>query len=173
MLDPGVGWRTRRLQIEPLLAENAVELFAVLDDPALHEFIGGSPLSLQELTARYERLATRRSPDATQVWANWLVREQATGLAVGTLQATLPSDGPESGEAELAWVIGRPWQGRGFAAEAVISLVGKLHDGWEVVAHIHPDHIASQRVARAAGLGPTDVVIAGETRWERTRAEEA
>jgi hypothetical protein len=45
-------------------------------------------------------------------------------------------------------------------------VVGRLRDaGWTVVAHVHPDHRASQGVARAAGLRPTDVVQDGEVRW--------
>ena len=34
-----------------------------------------------------------------------------------------------------------------------------------VIAHIHPAHLASQRVARAAGLSPTGEVHDGEVRW--------
>jgi len=42
--------------------------------------------------------------------------------------------------------------------------------GWTVVAHIHPGHLASQRVARAAGLSPTTDVREGEVRWVRPPA---
>ena len=60
----------------------------------------------------------------------------------------------------------RAAQGRGCAKEAARSLVGVLQAaGWIVVAHIHPGHIASQRVARAAGLSPTTDVRNGEVRW--------
>ena len=34
-----------------------------------------------------------------------------------------------------------------------------------VIAHIHPGHLASQGVARAAGLSPTGDVHNGEVRW--------
>ena len=37
-----------------------------------------------------------------------------------------------------------------------------------VVAHVHPDHVASASVAAAAGLVRTDVVHDGEVRWERS-----
>jgi hypothetical protein len=44
--------------------------------------------------------------------------------------------------------------------------VALLHEaGWTVVAHVHPGHLASQRVASAAGLSPTTDVVDGETRW--------
>src|SRR5215471_5400667 len=94
------------------------------------------------------------------------MRVRASGAAVGVVQATLPAGGPEAGPAEVAWVVARPAQGRGYASEAARSLVGLLReDGWTVVAHIHPGHRASQRVARAAGLSPTSDVRDGETRW--------
>lgn len=69
--------------------------------------------------------------------------------------------------AEVAWVVGTPWQGQGFAAEAARALVGWLR--WQsvrtVIAHIHPDHHASAAVARAIGLEPTDDWQDGEVRW--------
>jgi RimJ/RimL family protein N-acetyltransferase len=171
VLDPGLGWTTSRLAVEPITSASAAELFDVLDDAALHAFTGGEPLALDELTARYARLAARSSPDGTQVWANWLLRTLADGRAVGTLQATMPSGGPSAGYAEVAWVVGTASQGQGLASEAAASLVDRLlRDGWTTVAHVHPDHVASQRVARAAGLAPTDVVHDGEIRWVRTPA---
>jgi RimJ/RimL family protein N-acetyltransferase len=166
MIDPDAGWRTERLALEPLMVESAEELFAVLDDPELHRYLGGAPLTRDDLARRYERLATRLSPDGSQVWANWLVRELATGSAVGTLQATLPAAGPTAGPAEVAWVIGLARQGRGLAGEAAQSLVARLEsDGWQVVAHIHPEHLASQGVARRAGLVATGEMVDGEVRY--------
>ena len=160
------GWRTARLDVEPLSEAHAAELAPVLDDPALHEFIGGVPLSASALAARYARLATRRSPSGDQLWGNWVLRVRESGLAVGTVQATLPAGGPAAGPAEVAWVVARAGQGRGYAKEAARSLVGRLPEaGWTVIAHIHPGHLASQRVAHAAGLLPTDVIHDGETRW--------
>jgi RimJ/RimL family protein N-acetyltransferase len=64
------------------------------------------------------------------------------------VQATLPAGGPTAGPAEVAWVVVRAAQGRGYAKEAAHSLVAVLQAaGWTVVAYIHPGHLASQRVA--------------------------
>jgi RimJ/RimL family protein N-acetyltransferase len=82
------------------------------------------------------------------------------------VQATLPAGGPAGGPAEVAWVVARSAQGRGYASEAARSLIARLGaEGWIVTAHIHPGHVASQRVARAAGLSPTTEIHDGETRW--------
>jgi len=162
VIDLGRGWRTERLDLEPLAAAHAAELAPLLDDPRLHEFTGGAPVSAAVLAGRYQRLEQRCSPGGDQGWGNWVMRVRATGRAAGTVQATLPADGP----AEVAWVVAREAQGRGYAKEAARSLVALLlADGWAVVAHIHPGHLASQGVARAAGLSPTGDVYDGEVRW--------
>ena len=91
MIDLDRGWRTERLDLEPLATDHAAELAPVLDDAALHEFTGGAPLSAADLAARYARLAVRRSPDGHQLWGNWVIRVRSTGEAVGTVQVTLPA----------------------------------------------------------------------------------
>jgi RimJ/RimL family protein N-acetyltransferase len=85
------------LVLEPLRAEHADELAPTLDDRALHRFTGGEPAGVEELRVRFERQARGRSPDGRDCWLNWVVRERATGLAVGTVQATTIVDG------ELRW----------------------------------------------------------------------
>ena len=166
MIDLDRGWRTSRLSLEPLTAVHAAELAPLLDDRCLHEFTGGEPLSAAALAARYARLAARRSPGGEQLWGNWVLRVRATGEAAGTVQATLPAAGPGAGPAEVAWVIVPAAQGRGYASEAARSLVAVLQAaGWTVAAYIHPGHLASQRVAQAAGLSLTAGIRDGEMRW--------
>jgi RimJ/RimL family protein N-acetyltransferase len=166
VIDLDRGWRTDRLALEPLTVAHATELAPLLNDPRLHEFTGGEPVGAAALADRYRRLERRGSPGGDQGWGNWVMRVRATGRAVGTVQATLPADGPAAGPAEVAWVVAREAQGNGYAKEAARSLVALLQaDGWTVVAHIHPGHLASQGVARAAGLSPTGEVHDGEVRW--------
>ncbi|MER7948998.1 GNAT family N-acetyltransferase [Streptomyces sp. NPDC096079] len=158
------GARTGRLDLVPLAALHADEMAGVLADPALHAFTGGAPLTAPELRARYERLVAG-SPDPAVVWRNWVVRLRAEDRLAGTVQATV-TDGGRT--AEVAWVTGKRWQGRGIAREAAAALVALLlAEGVRtVVAHVHPDHGASAAVARAAGLRPTDEQQDGELRWE-------
>jgi RimJ/RimL family protein N-acetyltransferase len=166
VIDLDRGWLTERLDLEPLAVAHATELAPLLDDTSLHEFTGGAPLTAPALAARYARLAARRSPDGRQLWGNWVIRVRATGAAAGIVQATLPAAGPAAGTAEVSWVVVRAAQGHGYAKEAARSLVAMLADaGWTVVAHVHPGHVASQQVARAAGLWPTSDLLDGEVRW--------
>jgi RimJ/RimL family protein N-acetyltransferase len=73
----------------------------------------------------------------------------------------------------VAWVIGTPWQGRGYAGEAAQAVVGWLEDEGvgSVTAHIEAGHAASARVAVAAGLSPTDEIEDGEVVWRLPRGE--
>ncbi|WP_225889225.1 GNAT family N-acetyltransferase [Streptomyces resistomycificus] len=153
--------RTPRLDLLPLRVEHAEEMAAVLSDPALHTFVGGAPHSPAALRTRYRRLVAG-SPDPDVSWCNWVLRPREEERLVGTVQATVT----RRHTAEIAWVVGTPWQGRGFASEAARALVAELgRSVGTIVAHIHPGHLASAAVAAAAGLAPTDEEQDGEQRW--------
>jgi RimJ/RimL family protein N-acetyltransferase len=160
---------TRRLVLEPLRPEHARELAPVLDDDALHAFIGGAPASEAELRARFTRQAEGQSPDGAQGWLNWVVRDRETHTPVGTIQATI-SDADDRRSAELAWVIATTRQGEGLATDTAGAAMDWLRDHGvtRFVAHIHPDHGASAAVARHLGLAATDARHAGEVRWVGT-----
>lgn len=157
---------TARLDLVPLSAAHAEEMATVLSSPALHTFTGGEPLTQDALRTRYERLAAG-SPDPAAEWCNWVLRLRVEDCLVGTVQATITEAGSV---AEIAWVVGVPWQGQGIASEAARGLVSWLAGRpavRTVVAHIHPDHRASAAVATAAGLAPTEERQDGEVRWSR------
>jgi len=156
---------TKRLLLHPLRLEDADEMVGVLADPTLHEFTGGEPATLAELRDRYGSWVQGSGSDS-EMWLNWVVRRSADAAPVGALQATIenPSTRPE---AFVAWTIGSAWQRRGYASEATIGLMQWLDQQRirSVVAHIHPDHVASAKVANNAGLEPTDDVVDGEIVW--------
>ena len=157
---------TERLTLEPLQVEHADELAPLLDDERLHEYIGGHPATVEQLRARYDRLVTGHSADGAQGWYNWIARDDVLGTVVGTVQATLQERHGRT-EAEIAWVVTVPHQGRGYATEAAAAMCDWLleHGVDVLVAHVHPEHRASMAVARRLGLTPTAVVVDGETRW--------
>ncbi|TWD82606.1 RimJ/RimL family protein N-acetyltransferase [Kribbella amoyensis] len=154
-------FETERLLLLPLRVEYAAEMVAVLGDPGLYTFTGGEPPTLEALTARYERqVAGPGRPGES--WLNWVIRSRADGTLAGYVQATVTGDG-----AEIAWVLGTRTQGRGYAREAAVGLVGWLreHQVERVVAHVHPEHAKSAAVAAAAGLSRTTQVDDGEELW--------
>ncbi|MFG3344514.1 GNAT family N-acetyltransferase [Streptomyces sp. NPDC048018] len=155
--------RGARLDLEPLRLDHAAEMAGALADPALHSFIGGAPLPEPELRSRYERLLAGAPDPSTTSWCNWVLRLRESGAAVGTVQATVMPD-----RAEIAWVVGTPWQGHGLAREAAAVLAAWLRERGAplLLAHVHPEHHASAAVAAAAGLAPTEEFEDGERRWE-------
>jgi RimJ/RimL family protein N-acetyltransferase len=159
---------SERLVLEPLAVWHAKEMAVVLDSPTLYRFTGERPATPDELRARYERLVAG-STDELVDWLNWVLRLHGTGALVGTVQATV-SHAEQGLVAQVAWVVGVPWQRRGFAKEAACALVSWLEDKQVelVVANIHPDHSASAAVARGAGLLPTNESHHGERVWRRT-----
>ncbi|MFN0284001.1 MAG: GNAT family N-acetyltransferase [Kineosporiaceae bacterium] len=175
MLDPGSSDRlitTPRLGLGPLTVADAGEMTGVLAGPELYTFIGGEPPDATALRQRYTVLVRGHSADGTEDWFNWVVRlrraDGTPGVAVGYVQATVTDAGTR---AEVAWVVGTAWQRRGYASEAAAALVGWLtRQGVDtVVAHVHPEHAASEAVARRCGLVPTgETDEDGEQRWELT-----
>ena len=167
-LDPWARASTlegQRLRLEPLRVGHAAEMALVLGDPGLHRFTGGAPATREELVKTYTRQVVG-PPDGSQRWLNWVVRRRADDQAVGTVQATL---GRTDGRvvAEVAWVVGTPYQGNGYAAEGAQVMVDWIRAQGDVtvIAHVHPDHEASASVARSVGLSPSDTVVDGEVRW--------
>ena len=152
---------TERLELTPLRVEDADTMAAVLADERLHEFIGGHPATVEELRGRYTRQVAGPGRPG-EIWLNWIVR--VAGEPVGYVQASAEIG---RGIVWVAWVIGTPWQGRGYATEAAAALVAWLRDRGvtAIGAEIAPGHSASERVAAAAGFAPTDEMVDGERVW--------
>ncbi|TDC83545.1 GNAT family N-acetyltransferase [Actinomadura sp. 7K507] len=177
--------RTQRLVLEPLAAHHADEMAPVLDDRRLHRYVGGEPLTLGELRARYAHLAAGAAPFHQEWWLNWIVRRVRDGQAVGYVRATVTpappgfavtpastgstvTPGPPRRIASAAWVIGMAYQGFGFATEAARALLDWLlaHGVDDIVATVHPDNRASAAVAANLGLHHTGESTAdGEDVW--------
>jgi RimJ/RimL family protein N-acetyltransferase len=165
LFDRAPSLESERLRLAPLTVDDADEMVSVLGDERLHEFIGGRPADLAELRIGYAAMIAG-SVRPEEIWMNWIVRRRSDGEAIGTVQATLNErDGQWS--ALVAWVVGVPWQGQGYASEAARTLVDWLAEQGvaDIAAHIHPDHHASAGVAAHAGLHVTDEDVEGERVW--------
>lgn len=138
----------------------------VLADEALYEFIGGRPPTRAELRDRYgeARPAPQREGEAL---LSWIVRSRPAAVAMGSVQATVTSDGSGAASAELSWVVGTEFQRHGVASEAAAAVVAYLRGrGIErFSAHIVSCHRASETVARRIGLQPTGQLHDGEIIW--------
>jgi RimJ/RimL family protein N-acetyltransferase len=166
---------TVRLDLEPVAAKDADELAAIFADRRLYAFTGGEPGTVEELRGTLSRVTEDRAADAA-AQLNWVVRRRVDGAAVGMLQAVF-GDGGRT--AEIAWLVGVPWQGQGLASEAAAAVVAWLEARAveQVTAWIRPDHHASEAVATRAGLAATEEVRPSdkhehlERLWTRRRSK--
>ena len=155
-----VAWTldSDRLVLSPMVLDDACDLFGLLRDPALYRFTGGvPPASVDDVRKRIRlpegRHSPRRSPQGDELWLNWTLRLRSSGQAVGYVQA-----GVREGRADLAWVVGTPFQSRGYATEAARRAAAWIREHLEVSelrAAIHPEHVASCRVAAHVGMRPS------------------
>ncbi len=143
---------TQRLWLEPLRASHAPEMFEVLSDPRLYEFIPEEPpLALLSLAERYRRLETRASPRGDEAWLNWILRSKAEGRCLGFVQATVRRDG----SAQLAYELGAAYWGRGYATEACRRAIQALFEGYPVTrvfAEVDTRNAASIRLLERLGF---------------------
>jgi ribosomal-protein-alanine N-acetyltransferase len=137
--------------LEPQLASHAAELYPVIGDPSLYEFIDNKePASEAALRERLLKLESRRSPDGTEHWLNWVVRN-AGGVVVGYVQATVTPDR----SAEIAYVFGRAHWRKGYAYAACSSMIGDLRSSYgvtRIAATLDPANAASVALLRKLGL---------------------
>lgn len=121
------------LHLDPLRVSDAVEMASVLGDPSLYTHIGGRPPTVAQLEERYSSQVSGSGRN-DEIWHNWILRLQPHGCAVGFAQADV-----QERLVELAWVVGVPWQGQGYAARAARVLVAWAEQcaASSVIAHIH------------------------------------
>ncbi|KAD3633166.1 GNAT family N-acetyltransferase [Arthrobacter yangruifuii] len=157
---------TDRLTLDPLGVHHAAEMVPVLAGTEIYRYIGGQAPTKEMLQARYAAQTVGGSPDGSEAWLNWIIREQ--GQAIGFVQATAAADGSTS---DVAWVIGEAFQGRGAATDAARAMLSWLRSRGigRITASIHPDNLASAAVARRLGLLPTGSFDDdGEELWSGT-----
>lgn len=131
------------LILEPLSADHAEAMFQLLDDAELHRYLDQPPpSSVAQLRERYARLESRRSPDGLEHWLNWVVR--GGDEVLGFVQATvLPS-----GDAWVAYVIGRAHWGRGHAFGASRAMFQHLREAYGVARFLASVEAANARSIR-------------------------
>jgi [ribosomal protein S5]-alanine N-acetyltransferase len=145
---------TPRLRLEPLLPEHADAMFEGLRDRRLYAYTPDDPpASVDALRARYERLATRRSPDGSEDWLNWAIADRRSGAYLGYAQATVRGDA----SASVAYVLFADAWGNGYAREAMRAVLRHLaerHGCRRADASVEPENGRSIAVLEALGFVP-------------------
>lgn len=135
------------LLLEPLVAGHAEAMFDVLAEPELYRYLDHPPPpSVDHLRGVYAGVETRVSPDASQVWLNWVVRRP--GLPpLGYVQATVLMN-------HTAWVgyvfSARHW-GHGYATRAGRAMLDHVAGAYGVSRFLASVEAANERSIRLLG----------------------
>ncbi len=132
-------------------------MMGVLADPKMYTFIPGDPPTDQvALTTRYERLESRFSPDGLEHWLNWVVFDQDT--AIGRVEASVVI---KEARADVAYVFNPNFWGRGFALEAMRTMIDHLQNQLAVTAftaNVDTRNAASIRLLERLGFQQIELV---------------
>lgn len=143
---------TERLLLRGPIPGDVAVLAAYVGDPDYLRY-----LPKRDLTALARAEQTLNT--ITQIWEQqplsdiaWVITQKLTGQLIGWTGA-----GPakENSEAELVYMLGKPYWGQGFATEAARAVVryGFENREWDrIVAAIIPGNIASGRVLEHLGF---------------------
>jgi ribosomal-protein-alanine N-acetyltransferase len=139
--------------LRPLAAHHAEALFPILRDPQLWRLTEREPpKTLAELRERYQRLESRRSTDGQELWLNWVLERREDDRPVGVVQATVSIS---RSYADIAYVLGRAFWGRGLASDAVDTLLDFLRMELHVRtarASVDSRNLASVRLLERLGF---------------------
>ncbi len=146
---------TERLRLRGHRVEDFENCLAMWSDAEVTRFIGGKPLSGEEVWARLLRYAGHWS---LLGYGYWLIEEKQSGLFVGEMgfadfkRQIAPSF---EGIPEIGWALTPRAHGKGYATEALRGAIawGDRHfAGKDIGCLINPDNIASIRVAEKGGF---------------------
>jgi len=138
------------LKLEPQTAAHAVQMFAVLSDPAIYDYENTPPPSLEWLRGRFCKLESRTSADGSEQWLNWVIRLPSSELA-GYVQATIRSNGC----AAIAYELSSAYWGRGIARRAVQAMITELGKQYHVrtlTAVLKGENLRSLRLLERLGF---------------------
>ncbi len=151
---------TPQCSLEPQVAAHASEMFAVLSDPAIYEFEGEPPPSIERLTEGFRRKESRLSPDGTERWLNWVVR-LPNGQLAGYVQATVM----QTGASYIGYEFSSQYWRQGLGSASVGALLDELASAYQVhtfVAVLKAANYRSTGMLAKLGFSPCPAEQAAE-----------
>jgi RimJ/RimL family protein N-acetyltransferase len=120
---------TEKLLIEPLLSTHTDEMFVILQDKEIYKYIPTNPpKDVSELETRYKKLETRSSPDGSELWLNWVLRQKIDTSLIGRFEATIY----KNHTALIAYELASKYWGKGFAFEASKKIIEILASEYQI-----------------------------------------
>jgi ribosomal-protein-alanine N-acetyltransferase len=161
-----VEWVSERLVLRPMPAE-AVE--AILQGDRSDDWAEDFPTEGDAVIARLLQAGEATPGHGDEVLGHRQVVERSTGIVVGGIGVR---ETPEDGTVEVGYGMVPSRQGRGYATEAVVTLLAAVwrhEDVRAVVAETLPDNVGSQRVLGRAGFIRNGEAEGGEWRYRIER----
>ena len=146
----GLPLRTARLLLRPLETADLDAMGQVFEDTRVSRFIGDGRLWDEASVASW--LGRAQVHLATHGFGSLAVVEAATARTIGEAGLILLEGGPE---VELTYTFAHDAWGDGYATEAAHAVLawGFQSVGLErIVAIVHPQNVASQRVLEKLGM---------------------
>jgi RimJ/RimL family protein N-acetyltransferase len=151
---------TERLRLRGHRPEDFAESAAMWADPVVTRYIGGKPLTEEDVWARLLRYVGHW---AWMGFGYWVVEEKASGDFAGEVGLSdwkREIEPSLKGVPEVGWVLATRAHGKGYAREAVRAVIAwgdaNVSTANAVLARmvciIHPEHVRSIRVAEKCGF---------------------
>jgi [ribosomal protein S5]-alanine N-acetyltransferase len=138
--------------LEPQIQSHAIETLDVLSDPAIYQYEGVPPPSMEKLADGYRRRESRVSPDGKEQWLNWVVRIP-TGELTGYVQSTVLGNG----SAFVGYEFSSKYWRRGIATAAMRCMLQELSETYQVdtyVAVLKAENFRSLGLLQKLGFTP-------------------
>lgn len=147
--------RTERLLLRPPVASDADDLHALQSDPEVVRYQLFEPRSREVVLERLPELAaaTRLEKEGDFIQPAMELATPDGPVVIGTMYLVLKSI--ENETAEIGWALRREYQGRGFAHEAALALLGVAFDLMgvhRVTAELDPRNDASVALCLRLGM---------------------
>jgi RimJ/RimL family protein N-acetyltransferase len=140
---------TERLTLRALREDDVPAMFDLLQDPDVVRYVGDRHVPTLQETWRY--VAGWLGHWVLRGYGQWAIEERGSGRLVGRAGIINPADWPG---AEVGYLLGREWWGRGYATEAARAAMdwGFERVGFdELLSLIDPANHASIAVATRLG----------------------
>ena len=143
---------TQRLILRHLVMDDLDELFALYRDPEIRKYFPDGALTREETKEELEWFLNGH-PEHPELGL-WATVHKETGKFIGRC-GLLPWTNDGQLEIEVAYLLDRNYWHQGLATEAAAGILayafGTLNLS-RIICLMHPDNLASQRVAQKVGM---------------------